>query len=346
MKNHSQFPYDINLLEYPLYFVNDKNKGQNFKFEQIDGYKLISKYKPGKNDILVLYCILLKSKNQGWQDRVVTNFYDIARTCGFDSSGKSYERIKQSLNCWVSCSIYFDNSFYTKTKYETFNTNIFQHWQYDKQENKLEILFTEKFLQKVKESEFFKIIDFETIKKIRSPLAMRLYDVLSKSFYNSNTFIIDMHKLAAKLTLSEKYISKIEPRVTAAIKSINEDTSLNIEYEIEKTGKNKATVTFRKIPKRMASLMRKNPEQPPEPPREKPEYNPAERYEEVVKKYSAEKLTELQEKFYAEQVQGSPTISRRFNQNGFNDSMVQYLFTVFLGPEDTDEREEGGNSQD
>lgn len=63
------------------------------------------------------------------------------------------------------------------------------------------------WLLKIKESQFFKYIDFDYYKTLKKPLSRRLFEILCKSFKGRKIWKIDLTKLGMKLTISKRKIS-------------------------------------------------------------------------------------------------------------------------------------------
>lgn len=317
MTDNQSFQLDINLLEYPIHFIGQKNKNNVFKFTEMNGYMLISGKKPTYTDKIILFYCLLKSGND---NKVETSYYEIIKQCGLPDNQRTYKRIKDALDNWISTSLYFDNSLYTKKDYITFNCNILQHYEYNKQKRKLYIVFTDKFMRLVRNSDYYKHINFDEIKRIKNPLSVRLYEILCKSFYDNKPFQIDIHKLAVKLTLQEKYISKIIPKLQSCVKTINKETDINIKMNVEKKGKNKGKVIFTKIDE--------NKRQQKET--YQPDFQKIQNYDDFIKDMDKERLQKLQQQFIKTDIQNNPVLKSRYKKSGFDSLSVQNSFISFV----------------
>lgn len=117
-------------------------------------------------------------------------------------------------------------------------------WYIDEKDNNLVIEFNRFWLEKVRESKYFKMLNFDKIINLKSPIATRLYEILIKNFQNRNIWEIDAHKLVLKLTLQKKYLSQIIQKIKPAVNRINKQTDLNIDLKIRKKERNKAIFVF------------------------------------------------------------------------------------------------------
>ncbi|MFH1674772.1 MAG: hypothetical protein ABIF87_15320, partial [Pseudomonadota bacterium] len=101
---------------------------------------------------------------------------------------------------------------------------------------------------KIKHSNFFKMIDFYGVRELRSPLAIRLYEILLKSFQGRDIWETDALKLAKKIPLAEKYASHIVFKIRRALKQIEKYTSLNVSLTVRRPKRGKAILVFKNNP--------------------------------------------------------------------------------------------------
>lgn len=322
MKEYKEFPFDINLLEHPLYFVDEKQNKEGVFVHKNNGYTITSFKKPTKIDILILYFLLLKSKNQKWNKKVYVSSYEVIKNCKLSVGRNSYERIKQSLKVWVSTYISFEKCFYTHDKNKiSLDLNILQHVEHTK-DNKLEIVFTDKFLAMIEESTFFQTMDFDKILQIKNPSAMRLYDILVKNFYKRTEWKISIHKLAEKIPLQEKYKSHIIKKIVSSLKIISQKTGLNISVEIETTGLNDGVFIFRKIEKSMLEYMVENQEI--DGPSKKQIFN-----EDILKQYAPEEIENFKINYIENELSKNKFLLKTYNSKGFNET-IKMSFVSWL----------------
>lgn len=245
---------DLNFMEKPLWFQDEKQaelSTDGFSWKDSEGYLYKAGYKPPvKTDLIFLLYILLQSQREGWAPSIRTTRYKILSECGFDDSKHWYERLEDSLRRWKMIGIEFKGTFYDGKEYAAMNFGIVDSWKLDKKTNELKIVFSPLYLEKVKESGFFKYLDFDEVKALRSPLATRLYEIVAKMFQGRSRWEIDCQKLARKIPMSEKYPADIIPKIKAAVNRINDKTSLKLKLHIRKPDRGKAILTFEKLPGR------------------------------------------------------------------------------------------------
>ncbi len=236
---------DINFLENPLWVQKDRNRRC---FELKDGgFTITSPRKPPTRlDILFLYYLLWLSQQNDWKETIVVSHNEILKNTGVDTGGKHRKRLRESLNRWSSILLNFEGTFYDGVKYKSFTFHIIDSWKQREEDNLLRIRFSPEWLLQIQNSTFFERIDIASLSKLKSSLATRLYEVLSKSFHGRSVWKIDAKKLALKIPMEEKYPSSIERKIRPALRKIQERTDLNVELEIEKKERGKAIFVFRK----------------------------------------------------------------------------------------------------
>jgi len=236
---------DINFLEYPLWMQQiQKVTGQIVKWEDQDGYIFeAAGGVPSKVDILFLYYFMLEAQNNSWNDTLIFSRYQVLNGCGMNVGKTERDRLKVSLEIWKRITIAFSGTFYSGKEYHAMEFGIIDDWAI-REDKRLEVRLNRRWIEKIKQSEFFKYISFNQMKQLRSPLALRLYEILVKNFYRRDTWEIDVLKLALKIPMTEKYIAHIAPKITAATKRISEKTELNIEVKVLKQGRGQGKFVF------------------------------------------------------------------------------------------------------
>lgn len=248
---------DINFLEYPLWMQNERLP-EGFVWKDRNGFIYRAGYKPPtKTDIIFLLFLLMRSQQEGWREEMTLSQREILRGCGINP-GKSWsERLKDSLERWTNTTVKFAGTFYDGKEYLTMNFNIIEAWKIEKRTKKLTIRFSPEWLTRIKESNFFKLINFEQLKSLRSPLAVRLYELLIKTFQGRNSWSIDATKLAQKIPLKEKHPAHIIPKIEAAINRINKKTSLKIELKVERPKRGQAILHFQRLKEKEKDTLKK-----------------------------------------------------------------------------------------
>lgn len=251
---------DINFLEYPLWMQSSQTAdGKVVTWEDREGYKFeASRGVPSKVDMLFLYYIMLESQNNNWDNIVRISRYQILNACGMNPSKEKRDRLIKSLEAWKRVTISFSGTFYSGTGYEFLEFGIINDWGIRESDKKLEIELNRKWIEKIKQSEFFKYLSFGQMKQLRSPLALRLYEILSKTFYKRLTWEIDVFKLAEKIPMAEKYIAHIIPKIEAATKRIREKTDLDITVKVVKQERGQGKFIFTKKEKKVKSEVKES----------------------------------------------------------------------------------------
>jgi len=241
---------DINFLEYPLWQPEIKSKEAKV-WKDREGFIYRAGYKvPSKTDFLFLLYLLMRSQQNDWKDDMVFTQKEILKGCSLEAGKWWRDRLKDSLERWANVTLKFEGTFYDGTEYLVMNFGIIDDWDIEKDTRHLRVRFNPKWLLRIRESNFFKYLDFEQIKALQGPIAIRLYELLIKTFKGRNTWKIDARKLAEKIPIKEKYPAHIIKKVEAAVKRINSNTSLKIDLEVERPKRGKAIFTFRKKPSR------------------------------------------------------------------------------------------------
>ncbi|MGD9639579.1 MAG: replication initiator protein A, partial [Alphaproteobacteria bacterium] len=243
---------DINFLEYPLWMQSAQVASDTVvRWEDRDGYHFeASRGVPSKVDMLFLYYIMLESQNNNWNTVVSCSRYKILNACGMSPSKEKRDRLIRSLEAWKRVTVSFSGTFYTGTGYKFLEFGIINDWGVREKDNYLEIELNKKWIEKIKQSEFFKYLSFEHMKRLRSPLALRLYEILVKTFYKRDVWEIDVLKLAEKIPMAEKYFADVVPKIEAATKRIKEKTELNITVKVIKHSRGQGKFIFTKKEKK------------------------------------------------------------------------------------------------
>jgi hypothetical protein len=238
---------DINFLEYPLWF-QDERPPEGFVWKDLDGFTYRAAYKPPTRlDGLCLMYWMLSSQNEGWAEHICLTQRKNMSACGLQAGKSKAERLKDCCERWINVTVKFKGTFYDGKRYEVLQFNIINHWWIDKETRHLHIEFNKFWLEKIRHSSFFKLINFDEIRNLRSPRAARLYELLVKNFQARDTWTIDAHKLARKFPMAYKYVSQVIRDVERALADMDKHTSLKVDMSVEKYAKGKARLHFRKL---------------------------------------------------------------------------------------------------
>jgi hypothetical protein len=242
---------DISFLEYPLWFQDEKMAEQineGYLWQDREGYIYRAGYKPPvKVDRLFLLYLTLKSQSAGWPEIIELSKYEILNACGISPNTHWYQRLEDSLERWKMVGVKFQGTFYDGKNYSSLNFGIIDSWNINKKTKKIQVRFSPEWLLQQKQSLFYKMIDFNEVLALRSPLTIRLYEILVKSFQNRSLWEIDVLKLAQKIPMREEYPAHIIPKIKAAVNRINEGTELQLELEIRRPRWGKAIFVFHQV---------------------------------------------------------------------------------------------------
>lgn len=244
---------DINFLEYPNWLVSERSDFKTLTIEKENGRYVISTTDnidrlPDRTDKIVLYYLLhviLPTK----KNKLITSRYNILKNAFDNTSKQYYERIIDSLNRWLSITILFDGVFYGDNEYTARGFHILDGYKLNN-DGKLEIYFDEQYLEQLRKTDYFKLINFNEYKRLKKPVAARSYEILIKTFKDRYTWKIDIIKLAEKLTLSKRYPSQVLEKLIPAVNEINRQTELNVKLDYNKKTR---ICTFTKV--KQAQLM-------------------------------------------------------------------------------------------
>jgi hypothetical protein len=224
--------HNINFLEYGLWFPAVRHETKQMAFQWVDRegfrYKTLEK-PPSKTDAVFLLWMLKQAQENNWDRCVTFSKNEILQGCGFAKGGSDkYRRIEESLERWKSVDIEFEGTFYDVGEYKYLRFGVIESYGIRSKEEGggVEVLFNDHWLKKIKESGYCKYLDFIFVRSLRSPVAVRLYEILSKSFLGpkgsqKSCFSIDAVKLAQKIPLSEKYPAHIIKKIRPAVKQLN-----------------------------------------------------------------------------------------------------------------------------
>jgi len=192
-----------------------------------------------------MYMLGLVQQND-WNETLTVARLQLLRGCNSDTSAKAYRRLEDSLRRWISVTLEFKGNFYDGKNYQTLSFGIIDAWEIEEGSKKLMVRFSTEWLNYIKNSTYYKVLDFDSLIKMRSPLALRLHELLVKSFQGRSVWQIDALKLAAKIPMSELHAAHIIPKIQAAVGRINKHTSLQVELEVQRPVHGKALFIFRK----------------------------------------------------------------------------------------------------
>jgi len=251
MRTREIIKQDINFLEYPMWMQDGRmasNSDGGFIWKDRDGFTYRAGYRPPtKTDIIFLYYLLLRSQRENWVEEIELTRYRILCDCGITPGKKWFVRLEDSLQRWLMVKIEFQGKFYDGREYQTINFGIIDSWSIEKRTNKLRVRFSPEWQLKIRESDYFKMIDFNVLRSLKSPLVIRLYEILVKSFQGRERWEVDALRLAQKIPMNERYPADIIPKIKDSIQKINERSTLSVKLNVRRPRRGEAIFLFRKI---------------------------------------------------------------------------------------------------
>jgi hypothetical protein len=188
---------------------------------------------------------------------MVLTRYQILKDCSLVPSQVWYDRLEDSLERWKMVGVKFEGSFYDGKNYSSINFGVIDSWKIDKTTKNLHIRFSQEFLTMMMGKGFFKYINFAEFKKLRSPLATRLYEILCKSFHGRDTWEINAIKMAAKIPMKERFPAHIVPKIKTAVNRINRCTDTQFILETRQIKAGQTILCFKKQTVSKSVLMSK-----------------------------------------------------------------------------------------
>lgn len=241
---------DINLLEYPLWFQDEleaQRSETGFVWKHAKGFVLKTSFKPPvKTDLVFLLYLLMESQNQSWKDEIKLSRYQILKQCGISRNTQWYDRLEESMERWKQVEIQFNDAFYRGKEYETLHFGVVDSWGIEKGTRKLRVRFSPEYLSMVQNTAYYRFLNFNQVKALRSPLATRLYQLLVKTFKNRDHWEIDSVLLAEKIPMKQKFPAHIVLKIRPAINRIYKYTDLKITLEERRKGRGEIVLIFRK----------------------------------------------------------------------------------------------------
>lgn len=164
-------------------------------------------------------------------------------------SQKAYARFKETLRRWMSVKIRFHGSFRDGTDkngkaiYCDSEIHVVDSFKIRRGGNAtFTVNFNSDFIRLLRDSRFYSWISSKEYSRMKSPVAVRLFEILEKSYHrpvskdrkNRPVFSIEATELGAMIPLKEKYPSQILRKVEHAFKQVEEATNGRYELQVRK----------------------------------------------------------------------------------------------------------------
>lgn len=200
---------DLNFFVYPLWFQDIRNDGNGFVWKDKEGYEYRSGYKlPDKVDMVILLYLLLKSQTNNYQVDINITRREILIGCSLPTrDNRYYKRVEDSLKRWKNVSIEFHGTFYDNKRYISIGFGIIDNYKIDEDTKKVTVSFNKNWLIKIKQSNFFKYINFEYYKSLKRPVSRRMYEILSPKCYDGKEWHIRLTNLGNNLPIFKRKIN-------------------------------------------------------------------------------------------------------------------------------------------
>jgi hypothetical protein len=242
---------DLNFLDFPLWVKGMRGtKIKNFKMNtHIGTYEIKSAENlPVYFDQKVFYFLLhklyvLTSLNNR---KITISRHEIAvAICGMWYNTEDCKRIMQSLKIWVGIVVNFEGIFFDGIHYKTVAFHIIESYKLDAQENMLSITFNEEYLNQLKHSKSFKLIDFNIINMLSSDSSLRLYELFCKAFADTKEWHTTQEHLFLMLSIKTRkyknvhkhFFSDLLECIETGLKELNATMNFTIAYVCDKKAK-------------------------------------------------------------------------------------------------------------
>ncbi len=250
IKKKKNIKDDKNFLEYPLWILSKRSSVVKHIIEKENGIYEISTSSdklPDRIDKLILYYLMEKLFEGNPNSPIITTKYKIVKNVfGCKGTAHYYKRVLKSLERWSKISVEFKGIFFDGENYTDRFFHIIESCIFDYKTNKISVSFNKDYIEQIKSSNYYKLIDFNDVIKLKRDVSVRLYELLVKQRL---PWTIDINKLAQKLTLARKYPSDIIIKLKPAVNEINENTDLKVLFSSEKNKEGNTICIFDKMVK-------------------------------------------------------------------------------------------------
>lgn len=180
-------------------------------------------------------------------------------------SQKAYARFKETLRRWMNVKIRFHGSFRDGTDkngkaiYCDSEIHVIDNYKIRRGGNAtFTVNFNSDFIRLLRDSKFYSWISSKEYSQMNSPVAIRLFEILEKSYHrpvsrekeNRPVFSIEATELGAMIPLKETYPSQILRKVEHAFKQVEEATNGRYELQVRKEKPKRTFFDFYLNPKK------------------------------------------------------------------------------------------------
>jgi hypothetical protein len=212
------------------------------------------------DDEVVLGLIQMTRGNDFKEKRVFFSRYELIRLLGWRNEGKSYTRLDTSLKRWLGVTFYYENAWWDRRASAWVNESFHLLERVSllalgrrKQQNGVEpglcsFVWNDVVFRSF-QAGYLKRVDMELFRRLKSPIAKRLYRFLDKRFHHKTTWEFDLRVLAHEhIGLSRNYdTAQLKRKLVPAIVELEENDFirfLDVERRFARIKKGVWRVTF------------------------------------------------------------------------------------------------------
>lgn len=214
---------EMNLLEYPLFTINSKSQEKELSIERVisnGSSTRIVKWLcttdtvlPDAFDKKIFFALIQLYEAQDCPEdgEVTFSRYDLAEIMGLDQSGKTYRRLEEGLGRLQDMKVRGWNAWYEtetgkfKDVLDRFSVISRVTLVTKGTVDQLDLVKSRAFLDPVLcrsiRQGYVKLMDIDTAMEIKSPIALRLFEVLSRRRNKKDALPLHLAKLAATIPL-------------------------------------------------------------------------------------------------------------------------------------------------
>lgn len=192
---------DLNFLEHPLWF-QVSHAHAPLVWNQTPCYTYRAAYRaPDQLDMLFLLFLLMRSERENYKSRLEFSRYEILKGCGCPINPQYLQRLEDSLKRWLNVSLEYDNCFWDGQRMVSVGFRLIENYRMREKDKRIEISFSEPWLEQIRMSVHFKYLDFNYYKALRRPVSRRLFELLSCYFKSQSQWRLPLVELGHRLTL-------------------------------------------------------------------------------------------------------------------------------------------------
>ena len=241
----NSFKQEVNLLDKPIWKIAEHMDKRTLQTNEIvintEHGEFILRYNfnrtPDHTNMRIFYYLFMICQKTN-TSKVSQTRYQILSSCNLSLNKDNYEKITETARIFTGMQIEANNCWYADKKYTTMIFTIMNAFDYDEKTNLVNFELNNRFLGILAQSVFIQYINFDEYKKLKKPIAARLYELLKTKLVANNEWRIECFKLAEKLTLDYlKYNSPsiIIRNVKIGVDEINKKTSFKIMFDVIKS---------------------------------------------------------------------------------------------------------------